>query len=174
MSPLFRMMVLGSFTLLAGIILLVTSPPRGEAEHGDLPKIFPMPADAVTTIEVDWQRDRIVVARNARTDWLTVQEATFDVSKDYKLWEEILGNWLRLQRLPDVSVTGSLGAYGLEAPRGRLRIAAPGLERTLWIGDRSPSGQAVYGRLEGEDRVFLVGSILLWDLRQLFGDQMGF
>lgn len=67
---------------------------------------------------------------------------------------------LELQRVVDEQPP-SLAEFGLETPRVTVSFtAADGAERTLWIGNRTPTGGDLYAKLGDTPRVFLIGAWL--------------
>lgn len=55
----------------------------------------------------------------------------------------------------------SLAEYGLETPRVTVSFTdAAGTERTLLVGNRTPTGGDLYAKLAGTPRVFLIGAWL--------------
>lgn len=107
----------------------------------------------MVTIEVGAQRVR--VARHG-AEWQVLEPPGHAISAG--LVERLLDAVLH-SRIETVSARDENGgAFGLDQPRGRVTLQRrEGPPVVLHLGSENPTATAVYGRLEGDPRVLLVG-----------------
>lgn len=69
------------------------------------------------------------------------------------------------------TVTGSLGAYGLEPPAVEAYLElASGATETLLIGDLTPQGSTHYAQRKGNPSIYLIPQYLVTGLQSLVAD----
>lgn len=139
--------------LLLGFAYRATSPqPPLPHAAGPSPQ---RPAAAITAVRIE-AGGRLV--RIARLDgrWLVIEPAGADVSSD--LVAALITAVLETPAEPVASDAKRLDEFGLDDPATRITFersdAAP---VTLALGSRNPAETGVYGRLEGNPQVVLMG-----------------
>ena len=71
---------------------------------------------------------------------------------------------------PIADTPSDLAQFGLDRPRMEISVQLEGREqvKTLLLGDDNPTSTTVYAKLEDSPRVFLVGSLIRWEVNKEF------
>ncbi|MFI5394455.1 MAG: DUF4340 domain-containing protein [Candidatus Binatia bacterium] len=145
------------FLVLGVYYAAVEREPAGQAAaHLTRAPFLSLSEDQIDAIEVR-RGDRVVRCRRIDRRWKVVEPAEGVVPSDL-----VAGLIDNLTRLPDVEVVaekpGDLTQFGLDAPASQLVLTpASGTPVTVRLGNRNPSGTAVYAQRGTSDRVFLIG-----------------
>lgn len=112
--------------------------------------------DQIDAIEVR-RNDRVARCRRIDGRWKVVEPPDSAVPSDL-----ITGLINNLTQLPDVEViaerSNDLTQFGLDASASQLILTpASGTPITVRLGNRNPSGTAVYAQRSTSERVFLIG-----------------
>ena len=131
--------------------------PKPAASAEDAPKVLEIPQDQIARIEIRRMgADPVVLVKGV--NW------TIDAPKKLPADGDAVGAIvaslavLSSERLVN-DKTADFAPYGLKSPLLTLVAGRKdGKTHTLHFGDSAPSGSAVYARVEGEQRLFLVSS----------------
>ncbi|MSV29359.1 MAG: DUF4340 domain-containing protein [Bryobacterales bacterium] len=131
--------------------------PKPPSSAEDSPKVIEIPQDQITKIEIRRMgADPVVLVKGA--NWTI--DAPKKIAADGDAVSAIVSSLavLSSERLVDEK-TADFALYGLKSPILTLVVGRKdGKTHTLHFGDSAPSGSAVYARVEGEQRLFLVSS----------------
>ncbi len=131
--------------------------PKPLSSAEDSPKVIEIPQDQITKIEIRRMgADPVVLVKGA--NWTI--DAPKKIAADGDAVSAIVSSLavLSSERLVDEK-TADFAPYGLKSPILTLVVGRKdGKTHTLHFGDSAPSGSAVYARVEGEQRLFLVSS----------------
>jgi hypothetical protein len=126
-----------------------SAPPPSAITPAALP---PERAIEMMAIETDGQRLRV---RRTPGGWEVLEPAGREISPD--LVERLLAAVFH-SRIEAVAADAEQGEFGLDRPRARVtlwRHTEPPI--VLILGNDNPTATAVYGQLEGDPRILLVG-----------------
>jgi len=144
--------------LVLGTIYFTGAPPPRRSPAGAAPNAAasPQPVQlAIDTVRLDVD-GRIVRARRAGEQWEIVEPAGATVPAD--LIAALISAVLETPALPVVSNSDHLAEFGLDTPSARLTFGRPGgAPVTLSLGATNPAATGVYGRLEGNPQIILLG-----------------
>ena len=131
--------------------------PKPPSSAEDSPKVIEIPQDQITKIEIRRMgADPVVLVKGA----IWTIDAPKKIAADGDAVNAIVSSLavLSSERLVDEK-TADFALYGLKSPILTLVVGRKdGKTHTLHFGDSAPSGSAVYARVEGEQRLFLVSS----------------
>jgi hypothetical protein len=145
---------------LVGYIYFVDSEQPPDAADA-LPKAFDVSPENIEEVQI-----RTIAGENARvqrieTSWQVVEPMT--VAADAVQVASVTSSLanLEVQRVVDENPT-DLGQYGLNPPRLEVsfRVKDESDVRRLLIGEKTPTGENLYAKTPGENRVFLIASFL--------------
>jgi hypothetical protein len=136
-----------------GAVYLVTAPlpapppsPAGSAARG---------AGGIDAIRLEAD-GRTVRARRSGGQWEVIEPAGAAIPAD--LLSALVSAVLETPAEPVSSGTDRVAEFGLESPSARVIFERPGAPPvTLSLGDANPAQTGVYGRLEGNPQVVLLG-----------------
>ncbi len=147
---------------LGGYAYFVEADRPAAPTEAPLDAVFDFESDDITTVTVTAENgDRTVVDKaDARWRLLEPFEGNVDVTAVVGLTSSLAT--LEMQRVvaePEDDL--DLATFGLAAPRITVGIAtATGIDTSLLIGERTPTGGDVYATLAGSRRVFLMSGYL--------------
>lgn len=117
------------------------------------PREAPTPAINVFELEAS---GRIVRAKRVAEQWQIVEPAGAAVPGD--LISALISAVLETPAEPVASNAEHLADFGLDKPWARLSFGRPtGAPVTLVLGNANPSQTGLYGRLEGNPQILLLG-----------------
>ena len=115
------------------------------------------------------QGNKTIVYQKEKNEWWMKQPMTVKGS------EEAVGDIIRsiinvVETDPVTDSTSDLAQFGLDRPRMEISVQLEGEEqiKTLLLGDDNPTSTTIYAKLEGSPRVFLVGSLIRWEVSKEF------
>jgi hypothetical protein len=145
------------FLVLAVYYVAAEREPAGEAAaHLTRAPFLAVPEEEITALQVQ-SGASVVRCRRIAGRWNVVDPPASNVPSDL-----IAGLITNLTELPDVEVVADkptdLAQFGLDTPVSQLVLTpASGDPITVRLGNRNPSGTAVYAQRSTSDRVFLIG-----------------
>lgn len=143
--------------------------PSKPASADDAPKILEIPQDQITKIEIRRMgADPVVLVKGA--NWTIEAPRKFPADADVVNAMVSTLAVLSSDRLVD-DKTADFAPYGLKTPLLTLVVSRKdGKSHTLHLGDNAPSGSAVYARVEGEKRLFVVSTSTKTGLEKTWRD----
>lgn len=144
-----------AYVALAAALALARWSTAPSAPPSDAFAAAALPAErAVEMVLIEADGQRLRVGRSAG-GWDVLEPAGREITPD--LMERLLAAVLH-SRIETVAADAAPGDFGLDQPRARVtlwRRTEPPV--VLILGADNPTATAVYGRLEGDPRVLLVG-----------------
>jgi len=130
--------------------------PAGEAVHVVRAPLLNVEANRIDAVELR-RDDRIVRCRRVDGRWQVTAPAGGSAPAD--LIAALVTN---ITELPDVDVVAENGTdlaqFGLDKPATEMTLTpGGGTPISVRLGNRNPSGTAVYAQRSGSDRVYLIG-----------------
>lgn len=124
-----------------------------------LAKVFTVEADKIDELDIKSESGDRTSLRRKGTDWEIVQPVA--APSDQSAVSGITSNLasIEIQRVIDER-PADLKEFGLAEPRVEVAFKSNGQQRTLQLGQKTPSGTDVYAKLAGDAKVFLVSSYL--------------
>jgi hypothetical protein len=147
----------GLFILLGVYYVAAEREPAGEAAaHLTRAPFLTVPEDQIAALQVQRGAD-VVRCRRVAGRWKVVEPPDSSVPADL-----IAGLITNLTQLPDVEVVADkptdLAQFGLDTPASQLVLTpTSGDSVTVRLGNRNPSGTALYAQRSTSARVFLIG-----------------
>ena len=135
-------------------------PPSAETAKASLnsaPKILALKQDEITRVVIKKDGGEVRLEKNDAGQWqITAPKPS---SADQEAVASLLStiSSLNSDRLVDEK-TADLEQYGLAKPKVEISVTEKGKPQALLIGDDTPSGNAVFAKLEGDLRVFTLAS----------------
>src|SRR5258706_12694907 len=125
------------------------------------PKILTIPEDQFKTIRLQKKgAEAVVVAKSDAGKWDLTQPKPLAADQDAVTSLVTTLASLNSDRLIEDKAV-DLAAYGLTTPSQEVDITRKdGKIQKLFLGDDTPTGAAVYAKLDGDARVFTVGSFI--------------
>ena len=122
-------------------------------------KVFSVEADKIDEIQVRSESGDNTTLRKKGADWEIAQPAP--APGDQAAASGIASNLasLEMQRVIEENAT-DLKEFGLDTPRAAITFKSGGQQRTLQLGQKTPSGTDMYARLADSNKVFLISSYL--------------
>ncbi len=154
--------------ILAALGAYITYFEKGPAKDPDAPvqgeKIFPLPADDVSGIQIEnaagSKVPRIELAKNPDATWRMVAPDPY--LADESTIRNLLNNLSDARFETQIKDTKNLGDYGLEKPAHRLKIStAAGKAFSLAVGAKNVNGSQTYIQVQGQPGVGLVQSYVV-------------
>ena len=160
------------FAFLGGYYLLFETQPRKtviqERTIGDKRPFLNLTQESIQELVIRRLEGEVVCQRSAE-GWKVVKPAGAVVSS--ALVSGLVQNLADSKEAQLMAeAPADLSPFGLDLPRSTLVIKTDGKSPsvTLFLGERNPTATAVYARIEGSPRVFLLGSILKYYEELLF------
>ena len=154
------------FALLGGYYLLFETRPQGEVgtqravpvqSAGHKSRFLNLAQEVVQELVVRRPEGEVVCRRDAEV-WRVIKPAGVQVSSG--LVSGLVANLTQSKEAEVMAEAPTdLSPFGLDLPRSTLVLKTDGKSPpvTLFLGERNPTATAVYARLEGSPRVFLLG-----------------
>ncbi len=145
------------FLILGGYYLAVEREPAGSAgAHLTRAPFLNVPEEQIEALQVQ-RGETLVRCRRVDGRWKVTEPADGNVPADL-----IAGLITNLTQLPDVEVVAekpdNLAEFGLDDPTSQVVLTpAAGGPITVRLGNRNPSGTAVYAQRSTSSRVYLIG-----------------
>jgi len=119
-------------------------------------KFLPISRDEI--VELELHRDgATVICRRDGDKWRVIEPAGAPVTSDLIVsFVENLTPEKEVQIMEEAAK--DLAPYGLDQPRVTVSVKGKSILATVLIGDRNPTGSAVYARKENSQQVVLLGS----------------
>jgi len=130
-----------------------------EASADVPPKILTLKEDDITRIDLKKKgTEELVLARNSSGNWQMTAPQPLGVEQPVVSGMLATLSSLSSDRLVEEKA-GNLGQYGLAEPALETDLTAKDNKTyKLLIGDNTPTGNAVYAKLDGDPRVFTIAS----------------
>jgi hypothetical protein len=141
-------------------IFLYYDAKRPPSEDKKQEKVFAdVQSDKIDEVNVTSDKGERTTLQKQAAGWRVTQPAS--VAADEAELSGITSNLasLEVQRVIDDRAT-DFKQYGLDPARIEVRFKAGGKDRTLQLGQKTPTGADMYARIAGQPRVFLVSSFL--------------
>jgi hypothetical protein len=123
------------------------------------PKLLALKEDDVTRIDLKKKgAEELVLARNSSGKWQMTAPQTLGVEQPVVSGMVASLSSLNSERLVEEKAS-NLGQYGLAEPALEADVTAKDSKSyKVLIGDNTPTGSAVYAKLDGDPRVFTIAS----------------
>lgn len=164
-----RTIVLGLFACLLGGYAYLTAPKKNpldaQAETKTERPIFAFDAEKVTRFEVAYDGKQLIGDRTT-AGWKSPAGAALPSSAI----DDFLVNLTKLVNLGEVEQgrDDKLADYGLEPPVSQITVKVGDESvQSLAIGKHNPVNTSLYGLINRQPQIVLVGSIISWELRKL-------
>lgn len=122
-------------------------------------KVFGVEADQIEEITIRSQTGDTTTVKKTGADWQIVAPAAAQADSS-----EVSGIVTNLATLEEGRLIeenpGDLKEFGLAEPRTQVTFKAKGEERTLLIGNKTPTGADLYAKTSASPKVFLIASFL--------------
>lgn len=145
------------FVILGGYYFAAEREPAGEAAaHLTRAPFLNVPEEQIQALQVQ-RGNTLVRCRRVDGRWAVTEPPDGSVPADL-----IAGLITNLTQLPDVEVVAdkadNLAQFGLDVPASQIVLTpVTGAPITVRLGNRNPSGTAVYAQRSTSDRVYLIG-----------------
>jgi len=113
--------------------------------------------------------NRTIVYQKEKDEWWMKQPMVIKGN------EEAVGEIIKsiiniVETDPVTDSTSDLAQFGLDRPRMEISVELEGEAqiKTLLLGEDNPTSTTIYAKLEGSLRVFLVGSLIRWEVSKEF------
>lgn len=104
-----------------------------------------------------------------RKDHVWWMKEPMSIKGDEKAVYDIISSIINVVETDQVADDPSdLTQFGLDRPRMEISVQLEGEKRTLLLGNDNPSSTTVYAQVKGSPRVFLVGSLIRWEVSKEF------
>jgi hypothetical protein len=146
--------------LLAALYWSNHHPPSEEtakASANTAPKILTLKQDDISRLDIKKGGGEVRLGKDAAGQWQITAPKTLPADQDAV--SSLLSTISSLDsvRLVDER-PADLNQYGLTKPRSEVAVTEKGKSQTLLVGDDTPSGNAVFAKLEADPRVFTLAS----------------
>jgi len=131
-------------------------------------QIFPYQPQDFRRIRLVKDNRTIVYQKEGEVWWM---KEPMRINGDEKAVDDIIHSIINVVECEPVADDASdLVQFGLEHPRMEISVHLEGLEepRTLLLGNDNPTFITIYAKLEGSSKVFLVGSLIRWEISKEF------
>jgi hypothetical protein len=148
------------FAVAAGYVLLVErkKPTEEEVLEKEMALLTLEPKE-VRRIRIDCEGRVIAGERSDSTNWV-LTEPVRDKAEN-SMFESVLTQVKSLEAQRVFAAEGGLSTYGLETPDVTLLIETGKGPHTIQVGDRSPTGDGYYARVDGAPRVAVIASYVV-------------
>lgn len=113
--------------------------------------------------------NRTIVYQKEKQVWW--MKEPMDIKGDENAADDIIQSIINVVECDSVADNPSdLVQFGLDRPKMKISVLLEGMEepRTLLFGNDNPTTTTIYAKLEGSPRVFLVGSLIRWEVNKEF------
>ena len=135
-------------------------PPSEENAKASLnttPKILTLKQEDISGLAVKKDGDEVRLEKNSAGKWQITAPKPLGADQDAVSSMLSTISSLDSVRLVDEK-PADLKQYGLTTPRLEVAVTEKGKSQKLWIGDDTPSGNAVFAKLEADPRVFTLAA----------------
>lgn len=133
-------------------------------------QIFPFQVEAIETIRLVKNNQAIVYHKEDSVWWMK-EPLTMRGGEDAV--NDIIQSIIRVVETDPVADNPSdLVQFGLDQPSMAIGVKLKGEEkmRTLLLGSDNPTSTTIYAKLNDSPRVFLVGSLIRWEVKKEFNN----
>jgi len=141
---------------------------RREEEEWRKIQIFPYQPQDFKKIRLMKDNKTIVYQKEENLWWMKVP---MNIKGDERAVDDIIHSIINVVETDPVADNPSdLVQFGLDKPRMEISVQLEGVERpiTLLCGNDNPTSITIYAKLESFPRVFLVGSLIRWEVSKEF------
>jgi hypothetical protein len=156
------------FALLAGYVYLYPPPPTPVEEEAA--KLFPLGLGEVQRLEAR-REDEFIVAEKKQGNWSLVKPKRLTSQG----LDRISGFVKAVEDTVKIDSVGIVpkerwAEYGMDSPSAVIALSFPPPAEpiALMLGGFNPARTRIYARFEGSGEIFLVGSLLDFEVGQLF------
>jgi hypothetical protein len=141
--------------IVLALVYFTVSPPASSLPPGALTESAAQPHPTIDSVRID-AGNRTVRARRAGEQWEVVEPATSKVPSD--LIAALVNAVMDAPAQPVARETDRLTDFGLDTPSARLTFGRPDAPAvTLSLGRTNPAETGIYGQLEGNPQIVLLG-----------------
>ncbi|KPJ61830.1 MAG: hypothetical protein AMJ42_00760 [Deltaproteobacteria bacterium DG_8] len=140
---------------------------RKEDEWREI-QIFPYQPQDFKKIRLMKDNKTIVYQKEEQVWWM---KEPMNIKGDEKAVDDIIQSIINVVECDPVTDGPSdLVQFGLDRPRMEISIHLEGVEdaKTLLLGNDNPTFITIYAKLKGSPKVFLVGSLIRWEVSKEF------
>jgi len=141
---------------------------RREEEEWRKIQIFPYQPQDFKKIRLMKDNETIVYQKEENLWWM---KEPMNIKGDERAVDDIIHSIINVVETdPVTDNTYDLVQFGLDKPRMEISVQLEGVERTrtLLCGNDNPTSITIYAKLESSPRVFLVGSLIRWEVSKEF------
>jgi len=131
-------------------------------------QIFPYQVQDFKKIRIMKDNKTILYQREEQVWWM---KEPMNIKGDEKAVDDILHSIIRVVETDPVTDNPSdLLQFGLDRPQMEISVWLEGKEEeiTLLLGNDNPTSITLYAKMGDSPRVFLVGSLIRWELKKEF------
>ena len=131
-------------------------------------QIFPYQPQDFKKIRLMKDNRTIVYQKEENLWWM---KEPMNIKGDERAVDDIIHSIINVVETDPVTDNPSdLVQFGLDEPRMVISVQLEGVERTrtLLFGNDNPTSITIYAKLKSSPRVFLVGSLIRWEVRKEF------
>lgn len=168
MKPRTTLLLLGAFLALLAYVYLgeLRRPAPSPATATPAPLLLSFPADQVVAITVRGAGKETRLSRPAGGEWQL--EAPAPGPADTARVGQLLNRLANLSPTRTLAEPGPLEEYGLDQPALEVTLAlAGGSTQVLAIGAENPQQTAYYARVQGQEGVHLISSLIGQSIREM-------
>jgi len=143
---------------------------RRKEEEWQKIQIFPYQSQDFKRIRLMKNNQTIVYQKEEQGWWM---KEPMSIRGDEKAVDDIIQSIINVVECEPVTDNPSdLVQFGLDHPRMEISVHLEGVEepRTLLFGNDNPTTITIYAKLEDSPRVFLVGSLIRWEVSKEFNN----
>ena len=141
---------------------------RRKEEAWKKSQIFPYHPQEVITIRLV-KNTRTILYQKEENGWWMKQPIT--IKGDEEAADDIIQSIISVVETDPVTDSpADLVQFGLDHPALEISVQRAGEEqaKTLLLGNDNPTSTTIYAKLEGSPRIFLVGSLIRWEVDKEF------
>jgi hypothetical protein len=152
-----------------GYLVYQDNQPAAEAPPSET-RVFPDGLKSLNAVRLEREGDRPVEIRSTGADAWTIESP-----QEYAVDQVAVGDLVAALRTLDADRLVEMGDtdprdFGLHAPTLKVTVTEGQTHRKLEIGGTNPTGSARYARLEGNQKLFLLGMASVGSLNKSLGD----
>jgi hypothetical protein len=141
---------------------------RKKKEEWRKSQVFPCQPQDLKKIRLFKDNKIIVYQKEEQVWWM---KEPMRIKGDEKAVDDIIRSIIDVVETdPVIDNPSDLVQFGLDHPRMEISVQLEGEEetKTLLFGDEHPTSTTIYSKIKGSPRVFLVGTLIKWEVSKEF------